>query len=132
MFTCKELQSVVSGTYTDIDLKDLKTYTDYKGGFSNSSTHIKRFWEAIQGFTIEEKTLLLKFVTSCPRPPLFGFKNLHPKFTIQRVDIYRDNDQLPTASTCFNTLKLPTYSSVKVMKMKLLYVIKSGAGFDLT
>jgi ubiquitin-protein ligase E3 C len=82
MFTSKELQCVVSGTLADIDLKDLKAHTEYRGGYTSTGTHIKRFWEAISIFTLEEKSLLLKFVTSCPRPPLFGFKNLHPKFII--------------------------------------------------
>ena len=40
--------------------------------------------------------------------------------------------KLPSASTCFNTLKLPTYSSEKVMKKKIIMSITSGAGFELT
>lgn len=31
-----------------------------------------------------------------------------------QVSIFRDKDRLPSASTCFNILKLPTYSSAKV------------------
>jgi len=40
--------------------------------------------------------------------------------------------RLPTASTCFNILKLPAYSSQSVLKVKLLTAIRSGAGFDLS
>lgn len=29
--------------------------------------------------------MLLKFVTSCSRAPLLGFKHLHPAFTIHKV-----------------------------------------------
>ena len=43
-----------------------------------------------------------------------------------------DDSRLPTASTCFNILKLPTYTSQKILKEKLLLSIKSGAGFDLS
>jgi hypothetical protein len=57
---------------------------------------------------------------------------MNPPFTIQRVGIMRDAGKLPTESTCFNTLKLPTYSSEKVLQEKLIYAINSGAGFDLT
>jgi ubiquitin-protein ligase E3 C len=57
---------------------------------------------------------------------------MNPHFTIQRVSINRDDEKLPTSSTCFNVLKLPTYSSEKVMKEKLLYSIQSGSGFELT
>ena len=106
---------------------------------------------------------LLRFVTSCSRPPLGGFKYLHPPFTLHKVrpcitallllrrgnitwssyhvqriirgiransDLPRclpgnpqveceasvlamlggkDVDRLPSASTCFNLLKLPNY-----------------------
>lgn len=39
---------------------------------------------------------------------------------------------LPTASTCFNLLKLPPYQDANVLREKLLLAIKSGAGFDLS
>ncbi len=61
----------------------------------------------------EQKGLLLKFVTACERPPSMGFASLHPPFTIQRVEC-SDDSRLPTASTCFNILKLPTFSSQQV------------------
>jgi ubiquitin-protein ligase E3 C len=82
-------------------------------------------------FTQTERAQLLKFVTSCERAPSLGFVSLRPTFTIQRVDCH-DDSRLPTASTCFNILKLPTYSSESVMKSKLLVSIRSGAGFDLS
>jgi ubiquitin-protein ligase E3 C len=40
--------------------------------------------------------------------------------------------RLPTASTCFNVLKLPTYSSKQVLTDKLLAAIRSKSGFDLS
>ncbi len=54
-----------------------------------------------------------------------------PPLTIQRVEC-SDDSRLPTASTCFNILKLPTYTSKAVLKEKLLASIHSGAGFDLS
>jgi hypothetical protein len=48
------------------------------------------------------------------------------------VPILRDADKLPTASTCFNVLKLPTYSSEAVLRARLLTSVHSGAGFDLS
>ncbi len=41
-------------------------------------------------------------------------------------------ERLPTAATCVNLLKLPAYTSPETLKVKLLYAIKSGAGFDLS
>lgn len=44
------------------------------GGYSADHPVIKIFWRVVEGFTDEEKRKLLKFVTSCSRPPLLGFK----------------------------------------------------------
>jgi len=43
-----------------------------------------------------------------------------------------DTMHLPTASTCFNLLKLPVYSSQARLKERLLYAIRSNAGFELS
>jgi ubiquitin-protein ligase E3 C len=59
-----------------------------------------------------------------------GFKELVPKFAIR--DAGRDNERLPTASTCVNLLKLPMYTDEGILKTKLLQAINSGAGFDLS
>ena len=40
--------------------------------------------------------------------------------------------RLPTAATCFNTLKLPAYSKKATLREKLLYSIRAGAGFELS
>ncbi len=43
-----------------------------------------------------------------------------------------DVDRLPTASTCYNMLKLPNYRRAATLRKKLLYAITSNAGFDLS
>jgi len=57
----------------------------------------------------------MKFVTSCERAPLLGFKNLNPPFTFVKVDSEKDT-KLPSASTCFNRLYLPKYSSQNILE----------------
>lgn len=94
--------------------------------------NIVRFWSVMSSFTPKNQANLLCFVKSCERLPPLGFASMNPPFTIQRVGIMRDAGKLPTESTCFNTLKLPTYSSEKVLQEKLIYAINSGAGFELT
>lgn len=42
--------------------------------------------------------------------------------------IYR----LPTASTCFNLLKLPNYPSKDILKEKLKQAIENNTGFELS
>lgn len=75
---------------------------------------VKRFWSVVAAMNPKEKAALLRFVTSCERPPPLGFESMQPPFCLHRVGIRSDGERLPTASTCFNTLKLPTYSSEKV------------------
>ena len=55
---------------------------------------------------------------------------MDPPFTIMRVPVRSDAEALPSASTCFSTLKLPTYSSAAVTREKLLLAIHSGSGFE--
>jgi hypothetical protein len=102
------------------------------GGYTIFDNQIRRFWRVMVSFNDQQRADLLRFVTSCERPPSLGFASMNPPFTIQRVPISADSDKLPTASTCFNILKLPTYSSEKMLKDRLLYSINSGSGFELT
>jgi len=133
IFNEPELQVLISGSSDGmIDIEDMRANTQYAGGFTGIDRNVTRFWSAFASMSKKQQANLLRFVTSCERPPPLGFATLTPPFTIQRVGIMRDGDKLPTASTCFNVLKLPTYSSEKVMKERLVYAIESGAGFELS
>jgi ubiquitin-protein ligase E3 C len=136
MFSSDGLQRLIGGSDEHIDVDDMERYTRLTGGYDRSLAHPRVngrwFFETVRELTHEEIGRLLKFATSCSRPPLLGFKEFHPPFTVQRVNITNDNERLPTGSTCFNTLKLPTYSSRAVLKAKLLLVIAEGEGFELT
>ena len=133
LFNEPELQVLISGASDGkIDVQDMKSNSKYTGGYSQLDRNIIRFWSVVSSFTPKQQADLLRFVTSCERPPPLGFISMNPPFTIQRVGIMRDGDKLPSASTCFNTLKLPTYSSEKVLKERLIYSIESKSGFELT
>ena len=133
IFCEPELQALISGpSGGEVDPDDLRAHSRYAGGYTRMSPAIVYFWRAVESFDREEKAMLLRFVTSCERPPPLGFAQLHPPFTIQRIGISRDDEKLPSASTCFNILKLPNYGSEKVMRDKLLLSIKSGAGFGMS
>ncbi|XP_035270812.1 ubiquitin-protein ligase E3C isoform X2 [Anguilla anguilla] len=130
MFDQQEIQVLISGARVPICLDDLKKFTNYSGGYSANHPVIKIFWEVVESFTDEEKRKLLKFVTSCSRPPLLGFKELYPAFCIHNGG--NDLERLPTASTCMNLLKLPEFCDDQLMRNKLLYAIESSAGFELS
>ncbi|KAL4716921.1 hypothetical protein ACJJTC_012732 [Scirpophaga incertulas] len=129
MFSCRELQLLISGAEVPIDLEDLKTHTQYAGGYSAAHPTVQCFWKVVENFTDDQRRQLLKFVTSCSRPPLLGFKDLQPPFCIQSAGPTR---RLPSSSTCMNLLKLPEFSREEVMAEKLLYAIQAGAGFELS
>ena len=44
------------------------------GAYTDSHPVIVMFWDIVVQFTEQQKRQLLKFVTSCSRPPLLGFK----------------------------------------------------------
>jgi len=140
MFDQRELQRLISGDDGgDFDVKDLAANTEYHGGYSAGHGTIKDFWKVLTEFSPAEKSALLRFVTSCPRPPLQGFKAMHPPFKIQLVDcnvaqwqFWTDAERLPSASTCFNLLKLPNYNKRSTLRDKLKQAIESGAGFELS
>jgi ubiquitin-protein ligase E3 C len=131
MFCSPELQVLISGTSTGVSFDDLKANTHYASGYHALDRTILMFWAVVKDMSESDRALLLKFVTSCERPPSLGFSSLHPPFTVQRV-ASEDDSRLPTASTCFNVLKLPNYSSQAVLKEKLLLAIRSKSGFDLS
>jgi len=129
MFAADELGTLLSGSER-IDFKDLQANTTYTGGFSASHELIIWFWEIMETLDPSSCAQFLKFVTSCPRAPLLGFKTLNPGFSIQHVG--NNQHSLPTAATCFNLLRLPRYMSKQLLREKLLYAIHSGTGFELS
>ncbi|KAL2174978.1 uncharacterized protein P884DRAFT_301950 [Thermothelomyces heterothallicus CBS 202.75] len=135
MFNQNELQRLVGGDSSEIDVEDLRRHTVYSGVYAigdDGEEHptVKMFWEVMHGLEDRERRDVLKYVTSTPRAPLLGFGQLSPPFSIR--DGGTDQERLPSASTCVNLLKLPQYRSAAVLKKKLLYAVTSGAGFDLS
>ncbi|KAF9783654.1 hypothetical protein IL306_008500 [Fusarium sp. DS 682] len=135
MFNQLELQRLVGGDSSEIDVQDLRENTIYSGLYEigdDGEEHetIKLFWKVMHGFTDAQRRDVLKYVSSTPRAPLLGFSQLRPKFSIR--DGGTDEERLPSTSTCVNLLKLPRYTSEAKLREKLLYAVQSGAGFDLS
>jgi len=135
MFNQSELQTLIGGGSSQIDVSDLRRNTQYggvyvKGDDNEEHPTVKMFWKVMEEFSDQDRRKLLKYVTSTPRAPILGFRQLNPLFSIR--DSGNDQSRLPSTSTCVNLLKLPVYKSQKLLKEKLQYAINAGAGFDLS
>ncbi|KAH7617236.1 putative E3 ubiquitin-protein ligase UPL7 [Nannochloris sp. 'desiccata'] len=143
LFSAREVNLLLGGgDGGDVDLEDLKRHTHYSGGYSASSKTVQLFWTVFKKLGPDDRRAVLRFATSSSRAPLGGFVHLSPPFTLHKVDcggaplaifgVGKDADRLPSASTCSNTLKLPNFKREATLREKLLYAIRSGAGFDLS
>ncbi|OHF00227.1 HECT-domain-containing protein [Colletotrichum orchidophilum] len=135
MFNQNELQRLVGGDSSEIDIEDLRQNTVYSGLYEVGDdglehTTVQLFWKVMANFSDRERRDVLKYVTSTPRAPLLGFSQLSPRFSIR--DGGEDQERLPSTSTCVNLLKLPRYKDRETLRKKLLYAVSSGAGFDLS
>ncbi|KAI0548033.1 hypothetical protein F4679DRAFT_552356 [Xylaria curta] len=135
MFNQSELQRLIGGDSSEIDVEDLRQNTSYSGLYAvgdDGQEHptIRFFWDVMRTLKDSERRDVLKYVTSTPRAPLLGFSQLRPQFSIR--DGGTDEERLPSTSTCVNLLKLPVYKSEATLRAKLLYAVQSGAGFDLS
>ena len=74
MFSHRELQTLISGAEHEIDVEDLMQNTKYGNGYTPEHPTVLMFWDVVRKMTESQKRCLLKFVTSCSRPPLLGFK----------------------------------------------------------
>ncbi|CAO1636264.1 unnamed protein product [Sympodiomycopsis kandeliae] len=128
IFDQVELQELIKGADAPIDIEDLRANTIYSDYHEKDLT-IEYFWQSMESFNQETRAAVLKFITSCPSPPLLGFKSLNPKICIRLAG--EDEGRLPTSSTCMNLFKLPRYNSYEVCREKILTAVNSGAGFDL-
>ncbi|KAI8620032.1 hypothetical protein BC830DRAFT_648414 [Chytriomyces sp. MP71] len=116
------------------DWRKVTTYTYYSSSsVVQQQTLIDWFWSIVRDDMNEaDRALLLKFSTGLSRTPPGGF--LSKTIGEWRFQIYLMNvsgTSLPSASTCFNLLKLPNYISRDQLREKLLMAIRHGTtGFE--
>ncbi|KAF9364021.1 hypothetical protein BGX34_002740 [Mortierella sp. NVP85] len=106
IFSPQELHRVIAGEDVDFDVQDLRAHTEYQNGYFDQHPVIRNLWAVLNEFNSEEKRAFLKFVTSCSKPPLGGFKHLHPPFSIRLVieaGPEANNDNTPSAPRRFGS-----------------------------
>lgn len=97
----------------------------FAGDFTVDHPTIESFWRVVHEFTPVQRSALLKFVTSCSRPPLLGFKvsSLSLRLrNIERLEKTRAEVFLPPPSLPSSKLNLldivffPTSIQVNIAK----------------
>lgn len=136
LFTLPELRTLIGGEAV-IDVEDWLIHLDVGHGYTRDSTLIGWLFDAMRAMSQADLALLLQFATGSRRVPIGGFAALKgvdgpQRFTVMRSDV-TDALALPTASTCFNLLKIPEYPSGAVLEQRLLTAIRSGfEGFSFS
>ncbi|XP_044262446.1 E3 ubiquitin-protein ligase HERC2 isoform X2 [Tribolium madens] len=129
LFSGYELETMVCGS-PDIPLNLLKSVATYKG-IDSSAPLIQWFWEVMEEFTNQERSLFLRFVWGRTRLPRTIADFRGRDFVIQILDKYNPPDHfLPESYTCFFLLKMPRYSCKHVLQQKLKYAIHFCKSID--
>ena len=139
-FSSKEIEFFICGSEnsesnTNDDIWSYENLTSNiipMHGYNKNSLIYKGLIEILQKMSKTERKMFLLFVTGSPRLPIGGFKNLYPKLTVvqsqnSNFDEFDNPDfHLPSVMTCQNYLKIPNYSSVDILKIKLNVAIEEG------
>ena len=118
LLTWQELETKVCGS-PEISIEKLKASTHYEGGLSAKSKRVEIMWQALEKFTNEERSRLLRFITGRRRLPCRVY-----------IDSMDGGGNLPTSATCSNTLYLPKYESVAEAVDRLRYAAYNCVAID--
>lgn len=129
-FYPEELDQLLCGSKSETwDVKTLMECCRPDHGYTHDSRAIRFLFEVLSSFDAEQQRLFLQFVTGSPRLPVGGFRSLNPPLTIVRKTFESTENPdnfLPSVMTCVNYLKLPDYSSIEIMREKLLIAAREG------
>ena len=121
----RELAVLIAGK-ADIDVELLRRHTEYSG-CSESSPHIRMFWQLLRSFDQHHRRLFIRFAWAQDRLPATDdeFNRAHVRFLIKppTAPLHKHDQLLPRSDTCFFNAELPLYSSMEVMRDKVLYAI---------
>ncbi|CAM9164819.1 unnamed protein product [Ectocarpus sp. 8 AP-2014] len=127
MFNWDEVETMVCGK-PEVDVDLLEAIAEYSG-CRKEQPHIKFFWQALREFTPQERSMLIKFTWGRTRLPLTA-EGFSQRFKLQNFARSPADDYLPVAHTCFFSLELPAYSSLEVMKERLIFAAFNCSAID--
>jgi len=97
--------------------------------YSSQSPQIGFFLQVLGELDATGRRDFLRFCTGSPRLPVGGWASFKPKMTIARKDAANPDQVLPSCSTCLLIFKLPQYSSLAVLRERVLTAISEGQNF---
>ncbi|KAM6937862.1 putative E3 ubiquitin-protein ligase HERC4 [Xenentodon cancila] len=127
MFRPEELQRVLVGQ-DDYDWAKLKQNTCYEFFDLNWST-IQMFWEVFDELTEDQKKDFLWFLTGFRKPPVLGMDQIRMTIRSKQIFIGSQDQHFPESLTCHCILELPSYSTKKIMRHRLIAALKPERGF---
>jgi len=128
LFSWFDLETLVCGN-PHIDVEALRRHTKFTGVLSSSHPLIRHFFDALHSFNMEERQLFLRFVWGRNRLPATDADWTRP-FTINYLATASD-ESLPISHTCFFSIDLPNWTTLEIVKKKLLYAIYNCTAIDV-
>jgi hypothetical protein len=126
LFTASPLRNLVEGTQ-HISIPSLRRVAKYEDGYTATHSTIRTFWSIVEQYSQEDCRHLLEFVTASDRVPVTGYETI----VFHIVKIGGASGALPSSSTCFGKLYLPSYESKEIMGKKLELAIRNSKGFGV-
>lgn len=113
-----------------VDLQLLRSHTIYSGGLTEDSKLVREFWEVLNGLSDNDKLRFVKFCWGQERLPSTsqGFEAANIRFMVKPSQFTSPQDGLlPRADTCFFNFELPNYSSIEIMRERILLAIHTDS-----
>jgi hypothetical protein len=127
LFTWDQLEMMVCGQ-SQVDISLLRSVAEYSSCSANDE-HVRNFWQVLEEFSQEERSMFLRFTWGRSRLPL-NAQAFVQRFKLQSFPKSPPDNYLPISHTCFFSLELPRYSTLDVMRERLRYAIYNCTAID--
>ncbi|XP_078385864.1 putative E3 ubiquitin-protein ligase HERC3 [Cetorhinus maximus] len=126
VFHPEELRAVIQGN-TNYQWELLEQNANYSG-YTTTDRTVRNFWEVFGNLKDKKKRRFLAFLSGSERIPAGGIRSF--RITILNTRSNEPDSSYPRAYTCTRTLDLPDYSSIEILRAKLVHAIKFSEEFN--
>jgi len=125
IFNWHQLETRIVGT-PDFSIDQIKSNARYDD-YNADDPIVGWFWNVMSSLSANEKSMFLRFCWGQSRLP---DPSKAKQFVLVRLHREHPDASLPQAATCFFTLKMPNYSSERILREKFLYAITNCFAID--